>query len=77
MPSVLNRLGLDPTIVFPDIRVTGSDDNFSEGNRASDQFVQKYFSQLTKLEVLQLYEMYRLDHEIFNYFPQVFIDAAK
>ena len=62
---------------FPDIRVTGNDDNFSEGNRPSEEFITKYYSQLTKEQVLKLYQFYRLDHEMFDYSPEVYINIAK
>ena len=33
LPLVLDSLGLDRNTTFPDVRVTGNDDDFSEGNR--------------------------------------------
>ena len=74
---MLERLNLPGGTSFPDIRVTGTDDNFSEGNRASEEFVEKYFSQLTKQQVVRLYEMYKLDHHMFDYSPQKYIDVAR
>ena len=77
MPTVMARLNIPTGTNFPDIRVTGTDDNFSEGNRASDEFVVKYFSQLTKQQVVRLYEMYKLDHIIFDYSPIKYINVAR
>ena len=77
MPEVLQRLGLPETISFPDIRVTGAEDNFSEGNKPSEEFVEKYFSKLKKQQVLELYEMYKIDHLMFDYSPQKYIDSAE
>ena len=77
MPVVLQRLHLPPDTSFPDIRVTGTDDNFSEGNKASEEFVGKYFSQLSKQQVVRLYEMYKLDHLLFDYSPQKYLEAAR
>eukprot|EP00090_Calanus_glacialis_P012606 TRINITY_DN21202_c0_g1_i1.p1 TRINITY_DN21202_c0_g1~~TRINITY_DN21202_c0_g1_i1.p1 ORF type:complete len:347 (-),score=75.10 TRINITY_DN21202_c0_g1_i1:75-1115(-) len=77
MPTVLERLKLPGSTSFPDIRVTGTDDNFSEGNKASEVFVEKYFSQLSKQQVMRLYEMYKLDHLMFDYSPQKYIDVAR
>ncbi len=37
----------------------------------------RYFSQLSKSTVLRLYDKYRLDHELFGYDPQPFVDMAK
>ena len=39
---VLAALGLDINAKFPDVRVTGNDDDFSEGNRVTEEFVGKY-----------------------------------
>jgi hypothetical protein len=39
--------------------------------------VGEYFSQLTKHQVIELYEMYRLDHELFGYSPVPYIALAK
>jgi chondroitin 4-sulfotransferase 11 len=39
--------------------------------------VEEYFSQLTKRQVMDLYEMYRLDHELFGYSPEPYITIAK
>jgi len=71
------RLTQEQASQFPDIRVTGNDDNFSEGNRPSDEFMTKYFSQLTKEQVLKLYLFYRLDHEMFDYSPKEYINVAR
>jgi len=76
MPQVMELLQLPRDTAFPDIRVTGTDDNFSEGNKASEEFVEKYFSQLTKLQVMRLYQLYKLDHIMFNYSPKKYIDIA-
>jgi len=47
------------------------------GHSSSEEVAKKYFSQLTKKEVRQLYEMYKLDHEMFGYSPDVFEHYAK
>lgn len=52
IPEVLKQMKMSKEIVFPDIRVTGSDDNGAEGNKASENFVEKYYSQLTKQQVI-------------------------
>ena len=77
VPEVLERLGMAADISFPDIRVTGTDDNFSEGNRASDEFVVKYFSELSTQDVLRLYEVYKMDFLMFGYSPNSFLELSK
>ena len=77
VPEVLERLGMASDMSFPDIRVTGNDDNFSEGNRASEEFVVKYFSQLSILEILQLYQVYRMDFLMFGYSPISFLELGR
>ena len=77
MPEVLQALGITNTTAFPDIRVTGNDDNFSEGNRASEEFVVKYYSQLSRQEVLELYEMYRTDFTMFGYSPDEYLELSR
>ncbi len=37
----------------------------------------RYFSQLSKNQVLGLYEKYRVDHELFGYSPEHFIELAQ
>ena len=72
---ILDLLDIPYHIDFPHMRVYGGDDKFSEGGGSKD-LVRKYFSQLTKQQVLRLYEMYKIDHEMFNYDPQIYIDMA-
>lgn len=37
----------------------------------------KYYAQLTKSQVLGLYEIFKYDFEIFDYDPKPFLNAAK
>ena len=76
LPEVLEAMGLSREIKFPDIRVTGNDDNFSEGNRVSEEFVGKYYSQLTRLQILHLYELYRTDFQMFDYSVDKYLELA-
>jgi len=34
-------------------------------------------SRLTKLQVLRLYQLYKMDHEMFDYSPETYIAFAK
>ena len=77
IPEIMKTLGLPDNIHFPDVRVTGSDDNFDEGNRGSDEFVGKYFSQLTKTQVIDLYRIFRVDFELFDYSPDMYYELAR
>jgi hypothetical protein len=36
----------------------------------------EYYGQLTKRQVAELYEMYRLDHDLFGYSPEPYIAMA-
>ncbi len=36
----------------------------------------RYFGQLSKQEIFDLYNLYRLDHELFGYDPQEYIDMG-
>ena len=76
LPEVMEVMGLNRTIKFPDIRVTGNDDNFSEGNMVSQEVVGKYFSQLTTLQILNLYEVYKTDFIMFDYSPDSYLELA-
>ena len=76
IPQVMKEMKFPEGVQFPDIRTTGLDDNFEEGNNPSDVFIDKYFSRLSKTTVLQLYDMYRIDHLMFNYSPQKYMDIG-
>ena len=92
---VLEALGLDINSKFPDVRVTGNDDDFSEGNRVTEEFVGKYtvhvwdsgttfcyhqgnnkffslslgkyYSQLSRRQILELWEVFKTDLMLFDY----------
>ena len=49
----------------------------SQSGGHSHDLIQKYFSSLTKSQVNQLYQLYQLDHELFGYHPQVYLDFAQ
>ena len=56
--------------------MTGDGDHAEERYLESDVLAEKYFGQLTKQQVLRLYEMYKIDHDMFGYHPQIYIDMA-
>ena len=43
----------------------------------SKVLAKKYFGQLTKQQVFRLYEMYKIDFDMFGYDPQLYIDMAQ
>ena len=47
------------------------------GKRHSAGKADKYFSELTKSQVLKLYEIYKFDFQLFGYDHQSYIDLAK
>ena len=77
IPLVFDAMNLPDNLTFPNIRVTGSDDDGSEGNKQSKNFVRKYYSRLSKKQVSRLYQLYKKDHDMFNYSPEKYIAFAK
>jgi len=77
LPVVLDSLGLQRNITFPDIRVTGTDDDFSEGNRVTQEFVGKYYSQLTRRQIIELWELYKTDFILFDYSIDKYLQMAE
>ena len=75
VPEVLERLGLWTNLSFPALRVLGPGWRgvLAEG-AASEDYMVKYFSQLTQRQILQLYEVYRMDFIMFGYHPHSFIE---
>jgi len=37
----------------------------------------RYYGQLSKQEIFDLYDLYRLDHELFGYSPEEFFKLAR
>jgi len=68
--SLKNELGFrNSTVKFPHT-VLGQDGHTKEFNR-------DYFSQLTKNQVWKLFNIYRIDHELFGYSVQAFLNVAQ
>jgi hypothetical protein len=59
------------------IHVTPPFKTAEEVKAHSQRKVSEYFGQLTKRQVMEMYEMYRLDHELFDYSPEPYIALAK
>jgi len=47
------------------------------GSSSNNELLRGYYSTLTRHQVIQLYEKYRLDHQLFGYSPTQFIQYAK
>jgi len=48
-----------------------------KGKSGSAERAVKYFSELTKDEVVQLYKLYKADFDLFSYDPETYIDVAQ
>ena len=62
--------------LFPKVKTLGVESS-AVGRENSHNFREEYFGQLTKTEVIQLYEMYKLDFQLFGYSPQLYFNWAK
>ena len=62
--------------LFPRVKTLGTETSLS-GKKNSHDFLAKYFGQLTKIEVMKLYEMYKLDFQLFDYSPELYLGWAK
>ena len=53
--------------------------HFSENSVSSSNqdLLKSYYSTLTKSQVTQLYQQYKLDHELFGFSPQEFISYGQ
>lgn len=67
---LLERLGMKNLNVSYPHALKGQEGHSSEWER-------QYFGQLTKAQVWQLFELYRVDHELFGYSPRRYLDWAK
>ena len=69
IPALLDRLGMGHLQVEYPHALKGV-----EGH--SSNKVKEYYSQLTKAQVWQLYNLYRVDHELFGFSPREYLDMA-
>ena len=59
------------------VNLTSSLAHTKGGAQSSDKRALDYFSQLTKDQVEELYNIYRLDFVLFSYKPDIFMNVAK
>ena len=78
--EVLRRLGMVTDVIFHSVWVTGMDDQGNLISQPSEQlgdsgaYTVKYFSQLTRRQILDLYQIYRMDFLIFGYHADSFLE---
>ena len=78
--EILKRLGMAPDSMFPVVWVTGTDDQGdlishpSEPQGDSGAYTVKYFAQLTRKQILDLYKVYRMDFLMFGYHADSFLE---
>ena len=78
-PAVMQLLNLTSSTSQPIqmVHVTTPQEPAADVGINSRYMVADYYSQLTKRQVVDLYQMYRLDHELFGYLPDPYIALAK
>jgi len=69
VPDLLDRLGMGQMNVTYPHALQGKEGHTRNKN-------QQYYSMLTKAQVWQLYNFYRVDHELFGFSPRPFLDWA-
>jgi hypothetical protein len=77
-PAVVRMLNLSTAnSAFQAVHVTTPFERAAEMRLNSRDQVVEYYSQLSKRQVMELYQMLRLDHELFDYSPEPYIALAK
>ena len=61
--------------LFPKVKTLGTKNKV--GDVSPDNLAETYYSQLTKKDVMGLYQMYSLDFELFDYSPELYFVYAK
>ena len=71
---LLNILELDDTLAseFPHTHL-----HYKGGLSSDVDLLKKYYSTLTKQQVLELFEAYKLDHQLFGYSPDQFVEFTQ
>eukprot|EP00090_Calanus_glacialis_P004508 TRINITY_DN13371_c0_g1_i3.p1 TRINITY_DN13371_c0_g1~~TRINITY_DN13371_c0_g1_i3.p1 ORF type:complete len:415 (+),score=60.42 TRINITY_DN13371_c0_g1_i3:269-1513(+) len=68
---------IDSWIGYLGLNLTSTEAHTEGGAQSSTNRALDYFSQLTKEQVEELYNVYKLDFILFSYKPDIFINAAK
>ena len=69
VPNLLEELGMGQMNVTYPHALQGKEGHTRSKNK-------EYYSRLTKAQVWQLYNLYRVDHELFGFSPREFLDWA-
>ena len=69
VPDLLDKLGMGQINVTYPHALKGKDGHTRNKNK-------EYYSRLSKAQVWQLYNLYRVDHELFGFSPREFLDWA-
>lgn len=73
--ELMQRIGADPgALPFP--HTHAADGASHSGPSASEELLKRYYSTLTRDQVQQLYKLYQIDHDLFGFTPDKFIDYA-
>ena len=73
--ELMQRIGANPrALPFP--HTHAADGSAHSGPSASEELLKRYYSTLTRDQVQQLYKLYQIDHELFGFTPDKFIDYA-
>jgi hypothetical protein len=78
-PAVMQLLNLtasSATVPFLNVHVTTPFERPEDVGVNSRDKVAEYYGQLRKRQVAELYHMFRLDHELFGYSPEPYIQLA-
>ena len=73
---LVKLLNIPHNSLFPHSRISGPDDHSFDSEGYSHTVVDQYYSQLDKQQVIKLYNMYKLDFDMFGYEPHKYIDLA-
>ena len=60
-------------LVFPRVKTMGTR-NVTGSRERSGSFMAQYYSQLTKLQIMRLYELYKTDFILFDYNIEEFLN---
>ena len=72
-PDVARDKVLSITNTFPHTHSATEDDKSRTGNASNEARLRQYFSTLSKCDIEELYEKYKLDHDLFGYSPTDFL----
>lgn len=66
-PVLRAAIGLEENVTFPFVRIMGTKGKDEVETKDSREFLREYYSQLTRRQLLELYEFYKIDFLLFDY----------